>query len=60
MVIDLLIYFILWFFGTACTFGIWIPAGIFVPGMLMGCSLGLLYLDFMLDGLKLSLLRVGG
>ena len=60
MAVDFAIYFILWFFGTACTFGIWVPAGIFVPGMLMGCALGLLYLDFMIDGLGLSLLRVGG
>lgn len=50
----------LWYLGTANTLGIWIPAGVFVPGMLMGSALGLLYLDFMLEGLGLSLLRVGG
>jgi len=60
MALDFLIYFALWYFGTANTFGIWIPAGIFVPGMLMGCSLGLLYLDMMIDGLKMNLFRVGG
>lgn len=42
------------------TFGIWVPAGIFVPGMLMGCALGLMYLDLLLDGFHLSLLRAGG
>lgn len=57
---DLLIYFCLWYFFTVTTFGIWVPAGIFVPGMLIGCCMGMLYLDLMLDGFHLSLLRVGG
>lgn len=60
MIWDLTIYFLLWYFGTAMTFGIWVPAGIFVPGMLMGCALGLMYLDLLLDGFHLSLLRAGG
>ncbi len=42
------------------TYGIWVPAGIFVPGMLMGCTIGLLYLEFELEGLGLNILRVGG
>jgi len=51
---------VLWYLGTANTLGIWVPAGVFVPGMLMGSALGLLYLDLMIDGFNLSLLRVGG
>lgn len=42
------------------TYGVWVPAGIFVPGMLCGCALGLLYLEFMLQGLGMSLARSGG
>lgn len=42
------------------TYGIWVPAGIFIPGMLIGSSLGLIYLEFMLQGLNMSILRVGG
>lgn len=57
---DLIIYFVIWYLGTANTLGIWIPAGVFVPGMLMGSALGLLYLDLMLEGFHFSLLRVGG
>lgn len=60
IVVDLIIYFVLWYLGTANTLGIWIPAGVFVPGMLMGSALGLLYLDVMLEGFHISLLRVGG
>lgn len=43
---SLIIYLFLWYFWTVTTYGIWVPAGIFVPGMLMGCTLGLLYLEF--------------
>jgi len=42
------------------TYGVAVPAGIFLPGMLVGCSLGLLYLEFLTQGLGMSVLRVGG
>jgi chloride channel 3/4/5 len=57
---NCLIYLGLWYTFTILTYGIWVPAGIFLPGMLIGCSLGLLYLEFLLLGLGMSLLRVGG
>ena len=57
---NCLIYLGLWYTFTILTYGIWVPAGIFLPGMLIGCSLGLLYLVFLLLGLGMSLLRVGG
>lgn len=60
MIGDFAIYFVLWYFFTIATFGIWVPAGVFVPGMLMGCSLGMVYLDFMLEGFNMSLIRAGG
>lgn len=53
-------YFCLWYFFTVTTFGIWVPAGIFVPGMLMGCALGILYLDLMVYGFGFPILRIGG
>jgi H+/Cl- antiporter ClcA len=37
-----------------------VPAGIFLPGMLVGCSMGLLYLEFLTQGLGMSVVRVGG
>jgi chloride channel 7 len=42
------------------TYGIWVPAGLFLPGILIGCTVGLLYLEFMLQGLGLSSQRIGG
>lgn len=36
------------------TFGIWVPAGIFVPGMIIGCTVGLLYLEILIKGLGMS------
>jgi H+/Cl- antiporter ClcA len=42
------------------TFGVWVPAGVFVPGMLIGCTLGLLYLELLVRGFNMSLIRVGG
>lgn len=60
LVTDIFIYFILWCFFFTLTFGLFIPAGVFVPGMLIGCSLGMLYLDVFLDGFNMSPLRLGG
>jgi H+/Cl- antiporter ClcA len=50
----------MWYFFMITTFGIWVPAGVFVPGMLIGCSLGVLYLELLLYGFNMNLLRVGG
>jgi H+/Cl- antiporter ClcA len=37
---PLLIHFLIWFLGTILTNGTWVPSGIFLPGILIGCSLG--------------------
>jgi len=37
---TLLLFFFIWFFLTIVTYGTAIPAGIFLPGILIGCSLG--------------------
>ena len=52
-------YFFLWYTFTITTYGIWVPAGIFVPGIIMGCCLGLLYLELLVSGLGASTNRVG-
>ena len=57
---NLVLYFILWYFFFITTYGIWVPAGVFVPGMLIGCTLGFLYLELLLTVFNMSLYRVGG
>lgn len=37
---PLLIHFLIWFLMTILTYGTWVPAGLFLPGILIGCSLG--------------------
>ena len=38
----------------------WVPAGLFLPGILIGCSVGILYLDLLVYGFGMSIDRVGG
>jgi chloride channel 7 len=37
---SLIIYFCIWYFFTVVTYGTSVPAGIFLPGILIGCALG--------------------
>lgn len=55
-----MLYLILWYFFFTVTYGIWVPAGVFIPGMIIGCTLGLLYLELMLQGFNAPLLKLGG
>lgn len=32
-----------WYFFTITTYGVWVPAGLFLPGIIMGGALGRLY-----------------
>jgi len=40
---DLFIFSITWYMFTITTYGVWIPAGLFLPGIIMGGTLGRLY-----------------
>jgi chloride channel 7 len=40
---HLIIFISCWFFFTITTYGVWIPAGLFLPGIIMGGALGRLY-----------------
>jgi chloride channel 7 len=59
-VVNVFIYMLVWYIFMITTYGVAVPAGIFLPGMLVGCSLGLLYLEFLTQGLGMSVVRVGG
>ena len=49
-VADIVIYFICWYSLTIITYGIWVPAGLFLPGILLGCSVGIIYMDILVYG----------
>ena len=36
----LLLFFLIWYVFTCLTYGTFIPAGLFLPGILIGCALG--------------------
>ena len=37
---TLFLYFLIWYSFTVVTYGTMVPAGLFLPGILIGCSLG--------------------
>mmetsp|Transcript_54652 Transcript_54652/g.75067 ORF Transcript_54652/g.75067 Transcript_54652/m.75067 type:complete len:105 (+) Transcript_54652:239-553(+) len=36
-------FFFVWYFFTVTTYGVWVPAGLFLPGMIMGCAMGIIW-----------------
>lgn len=36
-------YLVAWYFFTITTYGVWVPAGLFLPGIIVGCSVGAVY-----------------
>jgi H+/Cl- antiporter ClcA len=40
---EMFIYMSIWYLFTISTYGVWVPAGLFLPGMIIGCALGSLY-----------------
>ena len=59
-VADIVIYFICWYSLTIITYGIWVPAGLFLPGILIGCSVGIIYMDILVYGFEAPIERIGG
>lgn len=41
--IHLLVFISCWYIFTITTYGVWIPAGLFLPGIIMGGAMGRLY-----------------
>ena len=46
---HLVIFISCWFLFTITTYGVWIPAGLFLPGIIMGGALGRLYTSMYQD-----------
>ena len=36
----MVVFLITWYVLTIITYGVWVPAGLFVPGIMIGCSVG--------------------
>lgn len=58
--ISIFMYLLVWMFGTYTTYGVWVPSGLFLPGILIGCAVGVLYLNFILYILGADINKVGG
>ena len=59
-VADIVIYFAIWYGLTIITYGVWVPAGLFLPGILIGCSVGIIYLDVLVYGFGADIRDLGG
>jgi len=57
---NLILFLFVWYIFTITTYGIHVPAGLFLPGILVGCAVGVLYLEFLRETFGMSLVRLGG
>ena len=42
---HLVVFTVVWFFWTIVTYGVWVPAGLFLPGIIIGCAIGGCYTE---------------
>ena len=38
-------FFFVWYLFTILTYGVWVPAGLFLPGIIVGCAVGAIYAE---------------
>lgn len=57
---DITIYLAVWYGLTIITYGVWVPAGLFLPGILIGCSVGIIYMDVLVYGFNAKIEEIGG
>lgn len=46
---EQILFFLVWYLFTITTYGTTVPAGLFLPGMIIGCILGEIYSTFVHD-----------
>jgi H+/Cl- antiporter ClcA len=46
---QMIVFASVWYFFFVTTYGIFLPSGLFLPGMIIGCAIGDLYNHFTLD-----------
>ena len=37
---DIILFIAVWYFFFVVTYGVWVPSGLFLPGIIIGCSIG--------------------
>lgn len=42
---QMIVYLLVWYIFTITTYGVWVPAGLFLPGIIIGCAVGAIYED---------------
>jgi len=42
----MIVFAVVWYFWFITTYGIFVPSGLFLPGMIIGCAIGDLYNHF--------------
>ena len=42
---NLAFFAAMWYFWTIVTYGVWVPAGLFLPGIIIGCAVGGVYAE---------------
>lgn len=42
---QMVVYFAVWYLFMITTYGVWVPAGLFLPGIIIGCAVGSIYID---------------
>lgn len=57
---DITIYLAVWYSLTIITYGVWVPAGLFLPGILIGCAVGIIYMDVLVYGFNAEIQEIGG
>ena len=57
---DISIYLCVWYGLTIITYGVWVPAGLFLPGILIGCAIGIVYMDVLVYGFDAKIQEIGG
>ena len=40
---QMITYLLVWYLFTITTYGVWVPAGLFLPGIIVGCAVGAIY-----------------
>jgi chloride channel 7 len=55
-----IVFFTIWFIFFSITPGVFVPSGLFLPGLIIGSAVGLLYMQFLVYAMGISIDKIGG